>query len=71
IGRLKGEQVIAIDPNRRELVDAPPGPLKIVMDATDLQLLDETFATVTSFFTLMYVKGFEHERVFEEVFRVL
>ncbi len=71
IGRLKGEQVIAIDANRRELVDAPPGPLNIVMDATDLKFLDETFATVTSFLTLMYIKGFEHERVFEEVFRVL
>ena len=31
IGRLKGEQVIAIDPNRRELEGAAGGPLKIVM----------------------------------------
>jgi ubiquinone/menaquinone biosynthesis C-methylase UbiE len=71
IGRLKGEQVIAVDPSRRELEEAPPGPLKVVMDARDLQFLDETFVTATSFFTLMYIKGFEHQRVFEEVFRVL
>jgi ubiquinone/menaquinone biosynthesis C-methylase UbiE len=71
IGRLKGEQVIAIDPSKRELQEAPPGPLKVVMDAADLQFLDETFATATSFFTLMYIKAFEHQRVFEEVFRVL
>ncbi len=71
IGRLKGEQVIAIDPSRRELEEAPPGPLKIVMDATDLQFLDGAFLTATSFFTLMYIKAANHERVFSEIFRVL
>jgi hypothetical protein len=62
IGRLKGEQVISIDPNRRELEGAPAGPLKIIMDATDLQFLDESFNTVTSFYTLMYIKGEEEHR---------
>ena len=71
IGRLKGEQVIAIDPNRRELEGAAAGPLKIIMDARDLQFLDATFSVATSFFTLMYVKGADHEKVFREVFRVL
>jgi SAM-dependent methyltransferase len=71
IGRLRGEQVIAIDPNKRELEEAPFGPLKIVMDATDLQFLDGAFLTATSFFTLMYIKAANHERVFSEVFRVL
>ena len=72
IGKLKGNQVIAIDPSKRELEEAPPGPLKIVMDGTDLKFLDDTFGTVTSFFTLMYVKGADdHARVFGEVFRVL
>lgn len=71
IGRLKGERVIAIDPNRRELEEAPAGPLKIIMDATDLQFLDCTFSVATSFFTLMYIKGSDHEKVFSEVFRVL
>ena len=60
IGTLKGEQVIAIDPSRRELEGAPAGPLKIVMDATDLQFLDGAFSAATSFFTLMYIKGSDH-----------
>ncbi len=71
IGRLKGEQVVAIDPNRRELEQAPAGPLKIVMDATDLRFLDGAFSAATSFFTLMYIKGSDHQKVFGEVFRVL
>jgi len=71
IGRIKGSQVIAIDINKRELEEAPDGPLKIIMDARDLQFLDQTFNTVTSFFTLMYIDGNDHEKVFNEIFRVL
>ena len=72
IGELKGQQVIAIDPSKSELEGAVDGPLKIIMDATNLQFLDETFHTVTSFYTLMYIKTFEaHEIVFGEVYRVL
>jgi len=72
IGRLKGEQVIAIDPSKRELEGAAAGPLKIIMDATDLQFLDGTFSTATSFYTLMYIKGTDdHKKAFSEVFRVL
>lgn len=70
IGRLRPDQVVAIDPNRRELEGAAPGPLKVVMDARDLQFLDDTFAAATSFFTLMYIAGSDHE-VFAEVSRVL
>jgi SAM-dependent methyltransferase len=72
IGRLKGAQVIAIDPNKRELEEAANGPLKIVMDATDLQFLDGAFHTVTSFYTLMYIREADaREQVFREVYRVL
>ena len=71
IGKLKGEQVIAIDPSKRELEEAAAGSLKIIMDATDLQFLDSTFGVATSFFTLMYIKGPDHEKVFSEVYRVL
>lgn len=71
IGVLKERQVIAIDISKRELEDAPPGPLKIVMDARELGFLDGTFNTVTSFFTLMYIAGADHETVFKEVQRVL
>lgn len=71
IGELKGERVIAIDISKRELEEAPAGPLKVVMDATDLKFVDNSFNTATSFFTLMYIKDSDHEKVFEEVFRVL
>ncbi len=72
IGQLKGTQVIAIDPNKRELAEAAPGPLKIAMDARDLQFLDESFAAATSFFTLMFIQELpDREKVMAEVFRVL
>jgi SAM-dependent methyltransferase len=74
IGRLKGEQVVAIDRNIRELEEAPDGPLKVVMDASKLEFLDASFNVVTGFFSLMYMVRREetlHRRVFEEVFRVL
>lgn len=71
IGLLKGQQVIAIDINKRELQEAPPGPLKIVMDARDLKFLDHSFATATVFFTFMYIKTSDHQIVFEELHRVI
>jgi SAM-dependent methyltransferase len=72
IGQLKGSQVIAVDLIKRELEEAPAGPLlKIVMDARDLKFLDNTFPTATVFFTFMYIAPLDHERVFREISRVL
>jgi ubiquinone/menaquinone biosynthesis C-methylase UbiE len=71
IGRLKGDQVVAIDRIKRELEETPTGPLKIVMNARDLQFLDASFATATVFFSLMFIPPAEHRTVFGEVFRVL
>ncbi len=71
IGQLHPKQVVAIDLIKRELEDAPPGPLKIVMDARDLKFLDRSFHTVTAFFSLMYMKEPDHEKVFQKVSRVL
>ena len=71
IGQLKGNQVIAIDPNKRELEEAANGPLKIVMDAADLKFLDNSFETVTAFFTLLYIKSKTLDKIFNEAFRVL
>lgn len=71
IGRLKGARVIAVDISKRELEDAPDGPLKVVMDARDLKFVDGSFQAATSFFTLMYIRGSDHPKVFSEVFRVL
>ena len=71
IGRMKPRQVVAIDLYKRELLEAPPGPLKVVMDATDLKFLDGSFDTVTAFFSLMYMKPDVQKKVFAEVSRVL
>ncbi len=72
IGQLKGKQVVAVDLIKRELEEAPGTPLlKIVMDARDLKFLDNTFATTTVFFTFMYIDRKDHERVFQEIHRVL
>jgi hypothetical protein len=62
IGQLKGKQVIAIDPSKRELEEAAPGSLKLVMDARELQFLDNTFEAATSFFTLMYIPPADQKR---------
>jgi SAM-dependent methyltransferase len=71
IGRLKGSQVVAIDLYSWGLRRTPAGPLKIVMDATDLKFLDNSFATVTSFFTLMYMSPEQQDKAIREAFRVL
>ncbi len=72
IGQLKGRQVVAIDLSKRELDEAPGGPLlKIVMDARDLKFVDASFQTATVFFTFMYIDAADHEKVFREIHRVL
>lgn len=71
IGQVKGSQVVGIDLSARELSEAPAGPLKIVMDASDLKFLDGTFNTVTCFFTMMYIPANLHEKVFTEIARVM
>lgn len=48
IGRMKTTRDVAIDISRGELANAPVGPLKVVMDATDLKFLDGSFPTATS-----------------------
>lgn len=72
IGQLKGQQVVAIDISDKELREAPPGPfVKIVMDARQLQFLDNAFPTATVFFTFMFMAPSDHEQVFRELRRVL
>jgi ubiquinone/menaquinone biosynthesis C-methylase UbiE len=71
IGQFKKDKVIAIDHNKRELEEAPEGGLKIIMDAGELKFLNNTFDTVTSFFTFMYIPKSEHQKIFKEIFRVL
>ena len=63
--------MVAIDLVDFGMRRTPPGPLKLVMDATDLKFLDASFGTVTSFFTLMYMKPEQQRKAFQEAFRVL
>lgn len=68
----KGEQVVAIDRSKRELEGASENvSLKIIMDAKELKFLDNTFDTVTAFFTLMYVPLANHKIILQEIHRVL
>jgi len=73
IGQLEGERVVAIAPMfpERFKQKAAQGPLKIIMDGRDLKFLDASFPAATSFFTLMYIPGEDHGKVFDEVYRVL
>lgn len=67
---LKGRQVVGIDLNK-ELEETSNEALKVIMDASDLMFLDETFATATAFYTLMYIPWENLDTVFAEVSRVL
>ncbi len=71
IGQLKPNETIAVDLIKRELEQAPAGPLKIVMDARDLKFLDNSIPAVTAFYCLMYVAESDHAQVFSEAYRVL
>src|SRR4051812_22495592 len=71
IGRMKGSQVVAIDLYAWGMKKTPPGPLKLVMEATDLKFLDGSFGAVTSFFTLMYMQPEQQDKALREAFRVL
>ncbi len=71
IGQFAGPHVIAIDPSDRELKEAPGDCLKIIMNGKELKFLDETFDTITVFFTMMYMQMSDHYQVFKEIYRVL
>lgn len=71
IGKLNGGQVIAIDISERELRDTQNDAVKVVMNATDLKFLPESFDVCSSFFSLMYIPKDRHLKVFRETYRVL
>jgi SAM-dependent methyltransferase len=71
IGKLNGSQVVAIDTSERELAETMNEALKIVMDATDLKFLPDSFNVCTAFFSMMYIPKSKHSKVFEEVHKVL
>ena len=71
VGLLKGQKVVAIDRNKRELMGTKNAALKIVMDAKELKFLDDSFDTATVFFSFMYMPEEDLESVMAELWRVL
>jgi len=71
IGKLNGMQVVAIDKRPSELEETDNDALKIVMDATDLKFLNDTFTAATAFYTMMYIPNDEKPKVLAEAHRVL
>ena len=71
VGLLKGQKVVAIDRNKRELMETKNAALKIVMDAKELMFLDDSFDTATVFFSFMYMPEEDLESVMTELWRVL
>lgn len=71
IGGLYGKRVTAIDKRQDELDAAAEGPVKMVMDASNLTFKNRCFHAATSFFTMMFIDKDEHKKVFDEVYRVL
>jgi len=71
IGQINKDAVISIDLRKDELEDAPCDTVKIVMDATDLKFIDNTFDMACAFYTFMYIRKEKHELVCAEAYRVL
>lgn len=71
IGWVYGKRVTAIDKRQDELDAAAEGPIKMVMDASNLTFKNKNFDAATSFFTMMFIDKDEHKKVFDEVYRVL
>lgn len=71
IGKLNGRSVVAIDTSEKELAETQNGALRIVMDATDLKFLPESFDVCTAFFSLMYIPNDKHPDLFKDLHRVL
>jgi len=71
ISRHAGGSVIAIDRLKEELEESPDIGIKIIMDATDMKFLDNTFDNATCFYSLMFMNKPTAEKCLSEAYRVL
>jgi len=71
IGNIYGNHAVAIDIREDELLETDNDALKIVMDAKDMSFVDNSFDTVTLFYSLMYMKESIKEAVLKEAYRVM
>ena len=71
IGRLYPKQVVAIDKDEGELMDAPGDFERLRMDATKLTFPDASFDAATFFYSLMFMTAGEQCAALTEAVRVL
>jgi len=66
-----GDGIVVIDKRKDELEEAPEIGIKIVMDACNLQFLDNTFDHITCFYSLMYMSEASVKKCLSEAYRAL
>lgn len=71
IGRLYPKQVVAIDNDADELMDAPGDFERYLMDAAFLTFPDASFDAATFFYSLMFMTADEQRAALAEAARVL
>ena len=71
ITRHSGSHVVVIDIRKDELEEIPDSGLRIVMDARELGFLDNSFTTITCFFSLMFMSESTKNGALKELYRVL
>jgi ubiquinone/menaquinone biosynthesis C-methylase UbiE len=63
--------IVSIDIRKNELLEVSNDSLKIVMDSREMKFLDNSFQTITCFFSLMYMDSETKEKTISEIYRVL
>ncbi len=71
IGKIYKNQTVSIDNREEELLDTNNDALKIVMDATDLKFINDSFDMTTFFYSLMYMDNKTKKSAIKEATRVL
>ena len=71
IARIGGNNVLAIDSRASELAESPDVGWKVVMDASQLNFIDDYFDNVTFFYSLMYMDLQTAVQALAETYRVL
>ena len=71
IGRLYGNQVVAIDNRQEELDEVPECCRKLLMDATEMTFEDNCFDNATLFYSLMFMSKSSQQKALCEAARVV
>ena len=71
IARIGGNNVLAIDRLADELAESPDVGWKVVMDACQLNFIDNYFDNATLFYSLMYMDSQTARQALKEAYRVL